>query len=118
MNRLYAQEFSRERHKTTHFLTYADNNAVGYFVKQGFGKEVLLERERWHGYIKDYDGGTLMECALSNVISYSDFPKMIRSQRVALDDKIREFSDSHIVSQSQTLLARFLFLLADLNTRT
>jgi histone acetyltransferase len=91
---------------------------VGYFVKQGFGKEVLLERERWHGYIKDYDGGTLMECALSNVISYSDFPKMIRSQRVALDDKIREFSDSHIVSQSQTLLARFLFLLADLNTRT
>uniref|UniRef100_A0A7S0RDS6 histone acetyltransferase n=1 Tax=Pyramimonas obovata TaxID=1411642 RepID=A0A7S0RDS6_9CHLO len=95
MNHL--KEFSRERHKTTHFLTYADNNAVGYFVKQGFGKEVLLERERWHGYIKDYDGGTLMECALSNVISYSDFPRMIRNQRTALDNKIREFSDSHIV---------------------
>ena len=46
------QEFSRERHSTTHFLTYADNNAVGYFVKQGFSKEIMLERERWFGYIK------------------------------------------------------------------
>eukprot|EP00976_Prorocentrum_cordatum_P064091 1177350-Prorocentrum_minimum.AAC.2 len=102
------EEFSRERHKTTHFLTYADNNAVGYFVKQGFGKEVLLERERWHGYIKDYDGGTLMECALSNVISYSDFPRMIRNQRTALDNKIREFSDSHLVSGRKWQTLRLL----------
>ena len=43
----YVKEYSREAHNTTHFLTYADNNAVGYFVKQGFSKEILLEREKW-----------------------------------------------------------------------
>ena len=35
----------------------ADNNAVGYFQKQGFTKEITLPRERWAGVIKDYDGG-------------------------------------------------------------
>lgn len=34
------------RDKLTRFLTYADNNAVGYFLKQGFTKEVSLAKER------------------------------------------------------------------------
>ncbi|KAH9248317.1 hypothetical protein BASA81_013977 [Batrachochytrium salamandrivorans] len=46
----------------THFLTYADNFAVGYFKKQGFSQFLSLPKERWLGLIKDYDGGTLMEC--------------------------------------------------------
>ena len=46
----------------THFLTYADNYAIGYFKKQGFTKSISMPAERWVGYIKDYDGGTLMEC--------------------------------------------------------
>ena len=25
----------------------------------------MLEREKWVGYIKEYDGGTIMECHLS-----------------------------------------------------
>jgi histone acetyltransferase len=42
--------YARERDHLTHFLTYADNNAVGYFAKQGFTKEISLDRERvkWH----------------------------------------------------------------------
>ena len=40
------QTYARERDHLTHFLTYADNNAVGYFAKQGFTKEITLERER------------------------------------------------------------------------
>jgi histone acetyltransferase len=47
----------------SYFLTYADNYAIGYFKKQGFTKTISLSPERWVGYIKDYDGGTLMECA-------------------------------------------------------
>lgn len=62
-----------------HFLTYADNYAIGYFKKQvrcllfglaafgadsrhsqGFTKEVGLDRSVWAGYIKDYEGGTIM----------------------------------------------------------
>ena len=45
-----------------YFLTYADNYAIGYFQKQGFSKTIAMPKERWFGYIKDYDGGTLMEC--------------------------------------------------------
>lgn len=48
----------------THFLTYADNYAIGYFRKQGFTKAISMPPERWVGYIKDYDGGTLMECVI------------------------------------------------------
>lgn len=81
----------------THFLTYADNNAVGYFAKQGFTKEIYFEREKWVGYIKDYDGGTLMECALHNSLFFSDFPEIIRRQREAVDGKVREMSNSHVV---------------------
>ncbi|KAJ2592488.1 histone acetyltransferase, partial [Coemansia sp. RSA 1722] len=44
-----------------HFLTYADNYAIGYFQKQGFTKEVTLDKRLWMGYIKDYEGGTLMQ---------------------------------------------------------
>ncbi|KAI9265496.1 hypothetical protein EDC94DRAFT_517094 [Helicostylum pulchrum] len=43
-----------------HFLTYADNYAVGYFRKQGFTTEITLDKRKWVGYIKDYEGGTIM----------------------------------------------------------
>jgi len=69
-----------------HFLTYADNYAVGYFKKQvrpsqnsrifrldsccacgvqGFSKEITLDRSVWAGYIKDYEGGTIMQVCIS-----------------------------------------------------
>lgn len=43
-----------------HFLTYADNYAIGYFKKQGFSKDVVLDKSVWMGYIKDYEGATVM----------------------------------------------------------
>eukprot|EP00967_Tisochrysis_lutea_P026026 scaffold30102_cov21-Tisochrysis_lutea.AAC.1 len=39
-------EYACTEDKLSHFLTYADNNAVGYFMKQGFTKEITLEKER------------------------------------------------------------------------
>lgn len=48
--------------KIFHFLTYADEFALGYFKKQGFTPDITLPRTRYHGYIKDYEGATLMEC--------------------------------------------------------
>jgi histone acetyltransferase len=76
-----------------YFLTYADNYAIGYFkkqvsklsfclsylrstltlisamVSQGFTKDITFEKSKWVGYIKDYEGGTIMQartfpCAL------------------------------------------------------
>ncbi|KZV30405.1 hypothetical protein F511_20681 [Dorcoceras hygrometricum] len=95
MNHL--KQHARDGDNLTHFLTYADNNAVGYFVKQGFTKEIYLEKERWHGYIKDYDGGILMECKIDPKLPYTDLSTMIRRQRQAIDEKIRELSNCHIV---------------------
>ncbi|KAJ6336075.1 hypothetical protein OIU78_012641 [Salix suchowensis] len=95
MNHL--KQHARDVDGLTHFLTYADNNAVGYFIKQGFTKEIKLEKDRWHGYIKDYDGGILMECRIDQKLPYTDLSTMIRRQRQAIDEKIRELSNCHIV---------------------
>ncbi|KAH0671450.1 hypothetical protein KY290_026957 [Solanum tuberosum] len=95
MNHL--KQHARDVDGLTHFLTYADNNAVGYFVKQGFTKEIYLEKERWQGYIKDYDGGILMECKIDPKLPYTNLSTMIRRQRQAIDEKIRELSNCHIV---------------------
>ncbi|KAL6959047.1 DeSI-like protein hag1, partial [Sarracenia purpurea var. burkii] len=95
MNHL--KQHARDADGLTHFLTYADNNAVGYFIKQGFTKEIYLDKERWHGYIKDYDGGILMECKIDPKLPYTDLSIMIRRQRLAIDEKIRELSNCHII---------------------
>ncbi|EEF41390.1 histone acetyltransferase GCN5 isoform X1 [Ricinus communis] len=97
MNHL--KQHARDVDGLTHFLTYADNNAVGYFIKQGFTKEIYLEKDRWQGYIKDYDGGILMECKIDPKLPYTDLSTMIRRQRQAIDEKIRELSNCHIVYQ-------------------
>ncbi|KAJ4968799.1 hypothetical protein NE237_015500 [Protea cynaroides] len=95
MNHL--KQHARDVDRLTHFLTYADNNAVGYFIKQGFTKEIDLEKGRWQGYIKDYDGGILMECKIDPKLPYTDLSTMVRRQRQAIDEKIRELSNCHIV---------------------
>lgn len=79
----------------THLITFADNNAVGYFQKQAFTKEILLEREKWAGYIKEYDGGTLMECILG-APPPADFRNLIRAQREAVQAKVRSMTSGHV----------------------
>lgn len=64
-----------------HFLTYADNYAIGYFKKQGFTAEVTLDRNLWAGYIKDYDGGTLMQCTMVPGIDYLDWYSIVYRQQ-------------------------------------
>ena len=72
----------RASHPTiSHFLTYADNYAVGYFKKQGFSKEINFDRERWVGYIKDYEGGTIMHCHMLPKVKYLDVHQMLADQK-------------------------------------
>ncbi|KAF8585989.1 Bromodomain-containing protein [Ramaria rubella] len=80
-----------------HFLTYADNYAVGYFKKQGFSKEITLDRAVWAGYIKDYEGGTIMQCTMLRKVNYLETRDILAKQREAILTKIREISKSHIV---------------------
>ncbi|KAF5393388.1 hypothetical protein D9757_000734 [Collybiopsis confluens] len=80
-----------------YFLTYADNYAVGYFEKQGFSKEITLDRSVWAGYIKDYEGGTIMQCTLLDKVDYLDKANILAQQQEAIMSKIRQMSRSHIV---------------------
>ena len=71
---------------------------MGYFQKLGFTKEILLEREKWSGYIKEYDGGTLMESLLAGgALPAATFPATIKRQREAVETKIKELTNSHVV---------------------
>ncbi|RID65240.1 hypothetical protein BRARA_D00450 [Brassica rapa] len=97
MNHL--KEHARDVDGLTHFLTYADNNAVGYFLKQSFTKEIYLEKDVWHGYIKDYDGVLLMECRIDPKLKYTNLSSMISKQRKAIDEMIRELSNCQNVYQ-------------------
>lgn len=80
-----------------HFLTYADNYAVGYFEKQGFSKDITLDRSVWAGYIKDYEGGTIMQCTMLRKVDYLSKPALLTKQKEAILAKIKELSRSHIV---------------------
>ena len=67
-----------------HFLTFADEFAVGYFKKQGFSKDLKLPKAVYGGYIKDYEGATLMGCELNPRIVYVEFTAVVRKQKEIL----------------------------------
>ena len=57
---------------------------VGYFKKQGFTNEITFDGEKWKGRIKDYEGGTLMECKIFECVNYSKISKHIAKQKEVL----------------------------------
>jgi len=85
-----------------HFLTYADNYAIGYFKKQGFTKEITLPKHLWMGYIKDYEGGTIMQCSMLPKIRYLESGRMLLKQKECVLAKIRAVSKSYNVYQPPT----------------
>jgi histone acetyltransferase len=93
----HVKEYVKKSHGVQNFLTYADNYAIGYFKKQGFTTDITLEKALWVGYIKDYEGGTLMQCTMVPKVNYLDIRGIIAAQKMALFEKIREYTSSHIV---------------------
>ncbi|XP_031441936.1 histone acetyltransferase KAT2B isoform X3 [Clupea harengus] len=69
------------KHNILNFLTYADEYAIGYFKKQGFSKDIKVSKAKYMGYIKDYEGATLMGCALNPNIPYTEFSVIIKKQK-------------------------------------
>ena len=57
----------------------------------------IFYSHRWQGYIKDYDGGTLMEYVMFPQIRYTQFPAIIHEQRCALDARLRAVSHMHVI---------------------
>lgn len=96
MNHL--KDYCRATSNVKYFLTYADNYAIGYFKKQGFNKEITLDKSVWMGYIKDYEGGTLMQCSmLPPILRYLDLAKILLLQKAAIEKKIKLRSKAHVI---------------------
>lgn len=95
----HLKDYVKATSPVMHFLTYADNYATGYFQKQGFTKEITLEKSIWMGYIKDYEGGTLMQCSLVPRLRYLEVGRMLLKQKETVQAKIRSLSKSHIIHQ-------------------
>ena len=66
--------------RVEYMLTYADENAKGFFKKQGFSETILIDRKMWRGYIKDYDSATLRCCRLFPQVNYSNIRKLVSNQ--------------------------------------
>ncbi|EPZ30849.1 Acyl-CoA N-acyltransferase domain-containing protein [Rozella allomycis CSF55] len=95
MNKL--KEHIKAQGPYEHFLTYADNYATGYFRKQGFSEEIRMNKSDWMGYIKDYEGGTLMHCSMIPKVNYLDVPSIIEIQKKELVERLKKKSECHIV---------------------
>eukprot|EP00536_Pseudo-nitzschia_multiseries_P004794 jgi/Psemu1/188962/e_gw1.83.87.1 len=80
-----------------YFITYADNYAIGYFKKQGFTKNISMPKGRYQGLIKEYDGGTMMECYVHPSIDFTRIPEMLAAQREFILSRIRLKALSHRV---------------------
>lgn len=93
MNQLKEQVRRVSNGKVRHYLTYADNYAIGYFKKQGFSRQVTLDRSVWAGYIKDYDGGTLMQCTIVEGVDYLNVFPLLHRQKLNLVKEIDAVTD-------------------------
>lgn len=80
------------------FITYADNYAIGYFKKQGFTKSISMPKGRYQGLIKEYDGGTMMECYVHPSIDFTRIPEMLAAQRKFILSRIKLKALSHKVA--------------------
>lgn len=79
-----------------HFLTtYADNLAIGYFKKQGFQKNIQVPREISTGYLKDYDGSTMMECLIDPCVSYSEISGEIKDQKKYIIEYVKSLVNNY-----------------------
>ncbi|KAF4672683.1 hypothetical protein FOL47_000236 [Perkinsus chesapeaki] len=75
---------SPEYRPITHFITYADNAAVGYFAKQGFTKHVKIPKYIWSGMIKSYEGAHMMSVELALDVNYLRVADMLSDTREAV----------------------------------
>ncbi|CAH0558007.1 unnamed protein product [Brassicogethes aeneus] len=80
-----------------HFLAFGDQNAIGYFERQGFSKDIKMNRLLYQGYIKEYEGATLMHCEMNPKIVYTEFTSIVRRQKKFVKQLI--YQQQHNVSK-------------------
>lgn len=85
--------------KNLYLLTYADNSAIGFFKKQGFS--LHPRSTQWMRYIKDYAGGTLMECKIHKSINFLRKNAILKRIREIIFDKMKKVNEFHILRESE-----------------
>ncbi|ORZ38898.1 Bromodomain-containing protein [Catenaria anguillulae PL171] len=95
MNHL--KDYVRSTGDLRYFLTCADNYAIGYFRKQGFTTEITLDKAVWMGYIKDYEGATVMQCTLVPRVKYLDVHETLAQQKRDLYHRIFRYSRCNVI---------------------
>jgi len=91
------KEYAVRQEGLEYLITYADNYAIGYFKKQGYSKTIQMPKGRYYGLIKDYDGGTMMECYLYPNVSYLNVPAMLSAQRKFIQSLVLAQGQSNVV---------------------
>ncbi|CEM00620.1 unnamed protein product [Vitrella brassicaformis CCMP3155] len=67
-------------------ITCADNEAIGYFKRMGFVPADKAVKEKYKGFIKEYDKVTEMECIILPNVDYRNLPALMVKQQKALDE--------------------------------
>lgn len=61
-----------------------------FFDIQGFSPKIQQPKSQWVGFIKDYDGGTLMECFIHPDINYLKLPSILKEQKIRIRKEIEK----------------------------
>ncbi|KAF8353644.1 pcaf-1, partial [Pristionchus pacificus] len=102
----HIKEYMAQRYEIHHLLTFADEFATGYFTKQGFTEKLGIEKEKYAGFIKEYEGATLMGCSLNADFDYSNFSgwaKTCRDLHTALFDVVYNSASSKTFSGTEKI---------------
>ena len=70
-----------QKRKIEYMITYGVNMALGFFKKQGFSDKISMPLNLYEGFIKEYDGGKLMECKIHPTIDYINVENIIKMQK-------------------------------------
>lgn len=87
MNRLKTE---MQKRGVAFLMTCADNLAIGYFQKQGFHQNILMPAVLYKGYLKDYEGSTLMECLIDEHVDYTRINEQVRDYKRRLHEFIAD----------------------------
>ncbi|KAF7684384.1 Histone acetyltransferase GCN5 [Astathelohania contejeani] len=90
--------------KKVYLITYADNYAIGYFKKQEFRQKELFSS--WKGRIKDYDGGTLMQCKLCYHFNYFKKQEFVESLRLFVMEEMAKKMEFSVIHEPKDKIVR------------
>lgn len=62
-------------------FSFAAGKQTSLPPSQGFSKDIKVPKAKYVGYIKDYEGATLMGCELNPSIPYTEFSVIIKKQK-------------------------------------